>query len=290
MSKKNAFIFPGQGAQYPGMGKDFYDHFSVAKETFEEAEDILSCNLKKLIFEGPADELTLTKNSQVGIYVVSMAILRSILSQFPLLTPSVCAGLSLGEYTALTASGKISFKDCLPLVKARATFMHEACETSPGTMNVVLGLDEDKIEACLKTLKPQEAWIANLNCPGQVVIAGTKAGMEAAAVALKEAGAKRVLPLEVSGAFHSSLMQEAQNRLAPQIQQTPIVETPIDIVMNVPGDYVKNSQDIRSCMTAQVTKCVRWEKGIRAMTKEGIDTFFEIGCGKTLSGMNKRIK
>ncbi len=281
MSKK-AFIFPGQGAQYPGMGKDFYEAFSIARETFEEADDILGMGLKKCIFEGPASDLTLTKNSQPAIYIVSMAILRTLLSQFPDLKPSICAGLSLGEYTALTAAGKISFKEALLLVKARAEYMHEACISHPGTMQVVLGMEETQIEKIITG----NAWVANLNCPGQVVIAGTLLGIEKAAADLKAAGAKRVLPLDVSGAFHSPLMQDAQDRLTPIIEQTQILDTPIEIVMNVPGDFVKMPADIRKCMIAQVTSCVRWEKGIRSM---GVDTFFEIGCGKTLSGMNKRI-
>ncbi len=289
MSKKRAFIFPGQGSQYPGMGKDFFETFSIAKETFQEAEEILSCNLTKLIFEGPSSDLTLTKNSQVAIYVVSMAILRTVLSQFPALQPSVCSGLSLGEYTALTAAGKISFQECLPLVKARAEYMNEACATHPGTMNVVLGLDEQHIEECLKKLHPQNAWVANLNCPGQVVIAGTVSGIEAAAIALKQAGAKRVLPLEVSGGFHSALMLEAQKRLERHILAANLMDSSVDIVMNVPGDYVKSSSEMRTCLINQVTHCVRWEKGVRAMVNHGVETFFEIGCGKTLAGMNKRI-
>lgn len=284
---KLAFLFPGQGAQYPGMAKDFYDQFSLARQTFEEADDILGQRISKLIFEGPASELTLTKNSQVGIYIASIAIWRVIQEQFPVLRPSVCAGLSLGEYTALTASLKISFKDCLSLVQARAQNMNDACMATEGTMCVVLGMEELSIAQAIKDV-PQ-VWIANLNCPGQVVIAGAKTSMQAAEQALKACGAKRVLPLDVSGAFHSGLMRGAQERLEPYIAAVPLSDSPIDMVMNVPGGYVSDIAQIRSYMIDQVTCPVRWEQGIRAMMEKEISLYLEMGCGKTLAGMNKRI-
>ncbi len=290
MNKKIAFLFPGQGAQYPGMAQDFYEAFAVARETFEEADEILSCKFSDLIFRGSAAELTLTKNSQIAIYIASIAILRTIQQQIPQLEPAVCAGLSLGEYTALTAAGKISFKECLRLVQARAQYMNDACETHPGTMQVVLGMDAQKVEELVGQINPPHlVWVANLNCPGQVVIAGTKSGMEAAAEHLKANGAKRTLPLEVSGAFHSGLMKEAQNKLGPAILAADLRETQVDLVMNVPGDYVTALEQIRQNMIQQVTSPVRWEQGIRAMMKNGVTGYLEIGCGKTLVGMNKRI-
>jgi [acyl-carrier-protein] S-malonyltransferase len=288
--QKIAFLFPGQGAQYPGMGKDFFEQFPVARAIFEEADEILSRPFSKLIFEGPSEELTLTKNSQLAIYIVSMAVLRTVQQQLPHLVPYVCAGLSLGEYTALTAASMISFNECLQLVKARAEYMNEACEKNKGTMQVVLGLEPEAVEKIVSQLNPpHQVWVANLNCPGQVVIAGSHSGLEAAALALKENGAKRVLPLDVSGAFHSGLMEEARVRLKPQILQTKLFESPIQIVMNTPGKFVSSLDQVREFMIEQVTQPVRWEKGVRAMMESGVEYYIEMGCGKTLSGMNKRI-
>lgn len=284
---KIAFIFPGQGAQYVGMGKDFYDLFASARHTFQEADEVLSTNFSRLIFEGPSDELMLTKNSQLAIYIVSIAIWRTVQTQMPELSASVCAGLSLGEYTALTASGKIRFEDCLPLVKARAQYMHEAAIAHPGTMQVVLALTPEEVREAVCGMK--DVWVANLNCPGQVVIAGKAEALAEAAVKLKEKGAKRVLPLDVSGAFHSGLMQEAQDRLKPYIDQVALTESEIALVSNVPGDYVSGLEEIRRCLLNQVTQPVCWEMGIRAIEAQGITAYYEMGPGKTLAGMNKRI-
>lgn len=286
MSKKNiAFLFPGQGAQYPGMGKDFAASFAVARETFEEADDLLGENLSRVVFEGPADLLTETKHSQLGIFVTSLAILRTIQQQLPEWKPSVCAGLSLGEYSALFASGRLGFKETLLLVRQRAILMNEACERTSGTMAAVLGLDAASIDAALRG--QPEVWVANYNCPGQIVISGTMKGVENGSRILKEKGAKRVLPLAVHGAFHSGLMQLAQDGLSPFIAAAPIEESFVSFVMNVPGRLVVSSQDVKRYLTDQVTHSIRWEQGIRSM--EGIELFLEIGCGKTLTGLNKKI-
>ncbi len=288
--KKWAFLFPGQGAQYPGMGKDFYDAFAVAKEVFEEANEHLGFAFSKLVFEGPSAELTLTKNSQVAIYITSMAILRTVQHQFPELAPVVCAGLSLGEYTALTASGRATFKECLDLVCLRAKLMDEACQEKKGTMQVVLGLDAEVVEEVIRSFQGSiPVWVANLNCPGQVVIAGTPDALAAAVEALKLKGAKRALPLDVSGAFHSGLMRSAQEKLAPKILETQLKGSDIDFVMNVPGGYVENLSEVRQYLIQQVASPVRWEKGVRAMVDRGVDVYLEMGPGKTLAGMNKRI-
>ncbi len=284
MSKK-AFIFPGQGAQVVGMGKDFYDAFSCARETFEEASDVLSQNMKELIFSGPMEELSQTKNSQPAIFVTSVAILKTVKEQFPNLTPSICAGLSLGEYTALYAAGKISFSECLKLVAARGAYMQEACKEKPSTMRVVLGLDPEVV----KTHLPSNVWIANLNCPGQVVIAGLTSAMPAAEELLKAQGARRVLPLDVSGAFHTPLMRSAQLKLEPQLRSAKLEESAIEIVMNVPGDFARTLPEIRSNLIDQVASPTRWEQGIRKIEEAGIDLYVEMGPGKTLAGMNKKI-
>jgi len=287
MSKKIAFVFPGQGAQYPGMGHDFFSQFPEAKSVFEEADRVLGTPFSKLIFEGSKEELTQTNNSQLAIFITSIAILRVVEAQLPELTPTVCAGLSLGEYTALVAAKKLTFAEALPLVKARGMWMQTACENHPGTMMVVLGLELNVVE---ETLTPfEKVWVANLNCPGQIVIAGEVTEVEKVAALLKEKGARRVLPLDVSGAFHSGLMQEAQDQLKPLILASNLESSPIDVVLNVEGDYVTDLEKVRECMISQVTHPVKWQKGVEKMVEAGVDLYIEMGPGKTLAGMNKRI-
>jgi|LakMenEpi03Aug12_release.lakeMendotaPanAssembly.Ray.scaffolds.fasta_scaffold01263_6 [acyl-carrier-protein] S-malonyltransferase len=288
--RKIAFIFPGQGAQYAGMVKDFVENFAEARETLEEADDILGRKLSTLILEGPDSVLTETKNSQVGIYVASLATRRVLNKLFPDMKPAVCAGLSLGEYTALTASGRLSFEAGVKLVQQRGQLMNEACEATQGTMAVVLGLDAKEIEAVVKEVNmPQDIWAANFNCPGQVVISGTLKGIEAGTQAAKSKGAKRVLPLQVHGAFHSGLMQMAEDKLREHILHAPLSPSEVALVMNVTGDFARDEKEIRENLIRQVTQPVRWEQGIRKMGEFGVDLFVEIGCGKTLSGFNKRI-
>lgn len=287
--KKIAFIFPGQGAHYLQMGKDFYDNFKSAKLVFEEAQDHLHMNVTDLIFNGPLDLLTQTHHSQIAIYVTSIAILK-IVQELYALQPYVCAGLSLGEYSALTAADWLSFREGLSLVKHRSQFMSEACEKNPGTMAVVMGLNADQVEECVKNLSmPLEIGVANYNCPGQIVISGTVKGIEKASQALKELGAKRVLPLQVHGAFHSNLMQEAQVQLQPFILAASFSCKPAKIVMNVSGDFVESPEEAKQYLVKQVTHSVRWQQGIEAIEKQEIDAFIEFGPGQTLAGMNKRI-
>lgn len=287
---KIGFLFPGQGSQYVGMGKDFYDKFEAARKVFDKADEILGKSFSKLLFEGPSDELILTKNSQPAIYVMSYALYQVFSELYPNVKPYVCAGLSLGEYTALTVSGKISFEEGLRLVCKRAALMQEACEMTPSSMRVVLGSDESSIATVLSSLSSEnKVCIANVNCPGQVVIAGTESGLEEASLALKAAGAKRVLPLEVSGAFHSSLMQSAKEGLTPFLVKAHLEDTDVKFVMNTPGDFVENLDEIRQNLIYQVTEPVYWQKGIEAIERDGVTCFIEIGCGKTLQGMNKRI-
>ena len=284
-----AFLFPGQGAQSVGMGKDFYNQYTAAREIFQLGDELLNRSLSKVIFEGPAETLTETRNSQTAIFLTSIALLKVIEQQFPELLPSVCAGLSLGEYTALCASGRISFESCLSLVQFRGEVMNEACETTQGKMAALFGLSADEVEEMVRALDlPHDLWVANFNCPGQTVISGTAKGIEAGIAAAKERGAKRTIPLKVHGAFHSGLMRHAEERLGLKIQKVPLQKSAIQLVMNVPGDFVSDEGKIRAYLKKQVTAPVRWEQGVRAMMPY-VEEFVEIGCGRVLAGMNKQI-
>ncbi|MDB6081565.1 MAG: fabD [Chlamydiia bacterium] len=288
--KKITFIFPGQGAQYPGMGRDFYDSFPAARRIFEEADDILQHKLSDIIFHKGEAELTETKNSQPAIYVTSLALLKVLEELFPKIAPFACAGLSLGEYTALTASKKLSLRDNLPLVQSRGRYMHEACEKNRGTMAVILGLEDAAVEEAVRALHlPQDLWCANFNCPGQVVISGTVKGVEEGSKACLAKGAKRALPLQVHGAFHSGLMQSAQDQLKEMIFNSNIKESPIKFASNVTGELTEAPTTIKELLIRQVTSPVRWQKAIRTLDDAGTELFIEIGCGKTLAAMNKRI-
>lgn len=286
---KLAFIFPGQGDQYPKMGKDFFDNFSLAKEVFEAANDFLGKDMTKIIFEGSEEDLTKTINSQLCVFITSQAILAVLKKEFPHLTPFVCAGLSLGEYSALCSSGKITYKDALLLINKRAKYMSVSCEKHKGTMAAVIGLNSDAVEEIvLKLKKSYPIWAANFNTPLQTVISGTIAGVDAASKALTEAGAKKIIPLQVFGAFHSGLMQEAQDELAKDIEEISLIDTPINIVMNATGNFA-SFHEIKKNLIIQVTSSVRWCQSVQTMDKSLVDTYIEIGPGKTLSGMNKRI-
>lgn len=282
-------LFPGQGSQYVGMGRDFYEKFEAVRKIFARADEILGEGFSRLLFEGPMDELTLTKNSQPAIYVMSFAIYQVFSQMFPNLSIYACAGLSLGEYTALAVSGRISFEEGLRLVAKRAALMQEACEISPGSMRVVLGMEPALIAPVLSSVAEGEVCIGNINCPGQVVISGTKSGLEDVSLKLKELGAKRILPLDVSGAFHSNLMISAKEGLTPFLLNAHLTDSPIRFVMNTVGGFVEDLQEVRQNLISQVTEPVYWQKGVEAMEREGATHFIEIGCGKTLQGMNKRI-
>ncbi len=289
IKKKIAFIFPGQGAQYVGMAKDFYQQFADVRELFEEADDRLSRKLSTLILEGPETSLTETKNSQPAIYVTCLAMWKVLKKLFPFLSPYSCAGLSLGEYTALTVAEKLPFDVGLSLVNKRSQFMNEACEANPGTMAVILGLEGASVEKMVQELNlPRDLWVANYNCPGQVVIAGTLKGIEKGTAAAKLKGAKRILPLQVHGAFHSGLMRMAEEKLAPYLIDLSLKESPTLCMMNVTGEFAQTEDEMRQNLIKQVTHSVYWEKGIQAMAK-GVELFVEVGCGKTLAAFNKRM-
>lgn len=289
MSRK-AFLFPGQGAQYPGMGRDFFEQFSVARRIFEEAEDLLSIPIQSIIFEGPKEHLTRTEFSQLGIFIVSSAILKVLQSEFSDIIPHTCAGLSLGEYSALFASNRLSFPETLLLVQKRGQFMSEACETEQGTMSAVVGIDAKVLEETVNKLqKDHSIWVANYNTPGQTVISGTKDAVEFMTPILKEKGAKLVVPLQVHGAFHSGLMLPAQKKLSSYVKAAPIKESNIHFVMNVTGKYEEEVSQVKRNLISQVTSSVRWQQSIESMKKEQMTHYFEIGCGATLTGMNRKM-
>ncbi len=263
------------------MGFDFAEKYAEAREVFEEAEEILKMNLRKIIFEGTLEELTLTKNCQPAIFVTSMAILKVVLKEFPDLEPKMTGGLSLGEYSALAASKKARFSDLVKLVKLRGEFMHEASLAFPGTMAVVMGLEEEKIRGAGYT-------VANLNCPGQVVIAGSLEEIERSLEELKNIGAKRVMKIPVSGAFHSPLMQQAEDRLRPFIEAMELKESEIRLAMNTVGSFVDEVDQIKKHLIEQVSSMTKWLDCVMAMDEGGTTSFFEVGPSQ-LGGMNKKI-
>jgi len=287
---KIAFIFPGQGEQYPGMGKDFFENFISAREVFQAANDVLHTDMTKIIFESTEDELKKTVNSQLSVFITSISILAALKSQFPKLQPSVCLGLSLGEYSALCASGKIKFEDALLLIKKRAAYMNEACEKHKGTMAAVLGLESSLIEDIVSKLRPRhQIWAANFNTPQQTVISGSLEGIDAAKEALTKAGAKKIIALQVQGSFHSGLMKDAQDKLEKDMEAVQIFDTPVGIIMNATGNFV-SFQEIKKNLIIQVTSSVRWSQSIKTADQSGITLYLEIGPGKTLTNMNKRIE
>ncbi len=287
MKNKNriAALFPGQGAQYVGMGKSFCS-FQTAKRTFEEADDLLQEKISQIIFEGPEDQLTHTKNSQLAIFIHSAAILRVLNEKFNF-SFSFTAGLSLGEYTALYASKRLSFKQTLLLIQKRAYLMHEACLLQKGTMAAVLGLSSEIIEEKIQGI--EGLWIANYNTPGQIVISGQKDAVEKGIAVLKQANAKRVIPLQVHGAFHSGLMEDAQKALIPFLDPCDLQPSDIQMVPNLTGISTSDEDLILKGLKGQMTGSVRWEKSIRAMMDQNVDLFLEIGCGKSLTAMNRKM-
>lgn len=287
---QKAFIFPGQGSQYIGMGKDFYEKYPVCKEVFQQADEILHFGLSKLIFSGSLQELTLTKHAQPAIFVTSIALLRALQKELPQIKPQAAGGLSLGEYSALTAAEKIAFSDALVLVQKRAFLMHEACEKNKGTMAAVIGLEADRIEELLYPMQKDRVFAANFNTPGQTVISGSIEGVEKASAMLKEKGARKIVPLKVHGAFHSGLMQEAQTGLEKAIETTEFVNSPVRVVMNAEGGFVDGKEEMKKALVRQMTNPVRWQKCVEALDGFGTRLFIEIGPGKTLFNMNKKIK
>ncbi|MEN8224073.1 MAG: ACP S-malonyltransferase [Bacteroidota bacterium] len=281
-----AYVFPGQGAQYPGMGKDLYESSELAKDLFEKANTILKFKITDLMFDGTEEDLRQTKVTQPAIFLHSVILSRILGDDFK---PDMVAGHSLGEFSALVANKTLSFEDGLRLVSKRAMAMQKACEIQPSTMAAVLGMDDKEVEAVLKNIDDVVV-PANYNSPGQLVISGSISGVEEACKLLEEAGAKRVIPLKVGGAFHSPLMEPAGNELANAIKTTKFNTGICPIYQNVTGQSVTDAEIIKKNLVAQLTSPVRWTQISRNMIADGATEVIEVGPGSVLQGLVKKVK
>jgi len=286
MSDNLVFMFSGQGSQYVGMGKELYGNYKAAKKVLDEANQILDFNLKEMIFNGPEAELNNTKNTQPAIYTVS-AMVKAVLNENGL-QAAAAAGHSLGEYSALHAAGVLSFEDGLKLVRRRGQLMDQADPDGKGTMAAVIGLADKKVEAVLEEIDGIVT-IANYNSPGQVVISGEVEAVGAAEKMLAEKGAKRVIPLSVSGAFHSPLMEPAKEELKNTIEAVDFKDAQIPLIANVTADYVKESSEIKAALIKQLNSSVRWVETIERFKEDGYEDYVEVGPGRVLKGLMRRI-
>ena len=281
-----AFVFPGQGAQFVGMGKDLYENNSVAKEMFDKANEILGFNITDLMFNGTDEDLRQTKVTQPAIFLHSVILAKTMGDDF---NPDMVAGHSLGEFSALVAAGALSFEDGLRLVSARAQAMQKACEKTPSTMAAVLALPDAKVEELCASVTEGVVVPANYNCPGQIVISGSIEGVDAACAKMLEAGAKRALKLKVGGAFHSPLMEPARAELADAIAHTDFHAPKCPVYQNVNAEPQTDPETIKKNLIAQLTAPVRWTQTIQNMIAAGADTFVEVGPGAVLQGLVKKI-
>lgn len=280
----HAYIFPGQGSQFPGMGKALYESNPVAKDLFEQANDILGFRISDIMFSGTEDDLKQTRVTQPAVFLHSIIAYKTLDNP----KPDMVAGHSLGEFTALVANGTLSFEDGLRLVAARASAMQEACEKEPGTMAAILGLADEKVEEICGSIDAVVV-AANYNCPGQLVISGSLDGVNQACEALKAAGAKRALLLPVGGAFHSPLMELAQVKLADAIQAATFHEPACPVYQNVVAAPVESAATIKENLMLQLTGPVRWTQSVQAMVANGATEFTEVGPGKVLQGLVQKI-
>nr|WP_239587644.1 ACP S-malonyltransferase [Bacillus pakistanensis] len=286
---KIAFIFPGQGSQSVGMGKDLHDRYNEVKNYFQLADQRLGFSLSSLIFEGPQEELTLTENTQPALLTTSIALLQKLKDEG--ISPDYTAGHSLGEYSALVASEAISFEDGVYAVRKRGEYMEEAVPAGEGTMAAVLGLERESLQQITETItkKGNSVQLANINCPGQIVISGTVNGVEEASSAAKEAGAKRVIPLQVSGPFHSQLMKPAAEKFSGVLNEISIGEARVPVIANVSGEPMTDAEEIKRNLIEQLYSPVLWEDTVNKLLDLEVDTFVEIGPGKVLSGLVKKV-
>jgi [acyl-carrier-protein] S-malonyltransferase len=280
-----AYIFPGQGAQFTGMGKDIYDSNAESKSLFDKANAILGFDITSIMFFGTADELKQTRVTQPAIFIHSVALAITN----PGFAPAMVAGHSLGEFSALVANKALSFEDGLQLVYKRAMAMQRACEINPSTMAAILGLDDAKVEEICASISEEIVVAANYNCPGQLVISGSMKGIDIACEKLKAAGAKRALPLQVGGAFHSPLMQPAREELASAIEATTFVKPICPVYQNVNAAPATDVATIKQNLIEQLTAPVRWTQTVQRMVSDGATTFIECGPGKVLQGLVKKI-
>ena len=281
---KIAFIFPGQGAQACGMGKDFYEQTETGKRIFDKATQLMGFSMPQLCFE-ENDRLDITEYTQAAMVTASIAMMRVLEENG--IKPDVAAGLSLGEYCALAAAGVMSDKDAIRTVRQRGILMQEAVPVGEGAMAAILALDAAAIEEVTGAM--EGVWIANYNCPGQIVISGEKAAVEEACEKLKAAGAKRAVMLNVSGPFHSGMLTAAGEKLGQVLSRVELHEPRIPYVANVTAQYVKSAAEVKELLTRQVSSSVRWQQSVEAMIGDGVDTFIEIGPGKTLAGFMRKI-
>ncbi|NNK11310.1 MAG: ACP S-malonyltransferase [Flavobacteriaceae bacterium] len=280
-----AYVFPGQGAQFSGMGLDLYEKYPVAQELFENANDILGFAITDVMFEGTADALKETKVTQPAIFLHSVILSKVLGDNF---SPEMVAGHSLGEFSALVANGALKFEDALSLVSKRALAMQKACEKAPSTMAAVLGLEDAVVEKICSSVEGVVV-AANYNCPGQLVISGEIKAVEQACERLKDAGARRALMLPVGGAFHSPMMEPAREELAAAIENTTFSEPSCPIYQNVSANAVTNAANIQKNLMAQLTAPVRWTQSVQQMVSDGATEFIEVGPGKVLQGLVKKI-